>query len=116
MPGGDRTGPMGQGPFTGRGSGYCRGFNSPGFTKGYEKGRGRESGRDYPFSYERGSRRGFHFGRGLNVLYPGSGFRRQWGAAPDSEGEIRFLRSEAEALKRSQKDIEKRLAELEKEE
>ena len=23
MPGGDRTGPMGQGPLTGRGAGYC---------------------------------------------------------------------------------------------
>ena len=26
MPGGDRTGPLGQGPMTGRGAGYCGGF------------------------------------------------------------------------------------------
>jgi hypothetical protein len=31
MPGGDRTGPMGTGPMTGRGMGYCAGFPVPGF-------------------------------------------------------------------------------------
>ena len=33
MPGGDRTGPMGQGPMTGRGAGYCAGFGMPGYAK-----------------------------------------------------------------------------------
>ena len=31
MPGGDRTGPMGMGPMTGRGAGYCAGYPTPGF-------------------------------------------------------------------------------------
>ena len=31
MPGGDRTGPLGLGPRTGRGLGYCSGYNRPGF-------------------------------------------------------------------------------------
>jgi len=31
MPGGDRTGPMGLGPMTGRAAGYCVGSNLPGF-------------------------------------------------------------------------------------
>lgn len=31
MPRGDRTGPTGQGPLTGRGAGYCAGFRLPGF-------------------------------------------------------------------------------------
>jgi len=31
MPGGDRTGPMGMGPMTGRAAGYCAGFGVPGF-------------------------------------------------------------------------------------
>jgi Family of unknown function (DUF5320) len=31
MPGGDRTGPMGTGPGTGRGLGYCGGYDAPGF-------------------------------------------------------------------------------------
>ncbi|MBA7569646.1 hypothetical protein ES708_11387 [subsurface metagenome] len=31
MPGGDRTGPTGMGPMTGRGVGYCAGYQVPGF-------------------------------------------------------------------------------------
>ena len=31
MPGGDRTGPMGAGPMTGRGAGYCVGYAVPGY-------------------------------------------------------------------------------------
>jgi len=31
MPGGDRTGPQGAGPRTGRGMGYCGGYNQPSF-------------------------------------------------------------------------------------
>lgn len=32
MPGGDRTGPAGLGPMTGRAAGYCAGYPAPGFT------------------------------------------------------------------------------------
>lgn len=31
MPGGDGTGPMGMGPMTGRGAGYCAGNDVPGY-------------------------------------------------------------------------------------
>jgi hypothetical protein len=31
MPGGDRTGPMGMGPMTGRAAGYCAGYPVPGY-------------------------------------------------------------------------------------
>lgn len=31
MPGGDRTGPWGLGPRTGRRAGFCSGYNKPGF-------------------------------------------------------------------------------------
>ncbi len=37
MPGGDRTGPLGRGPMTGRGLGYCARFLFPGFLS---RGRG----------------------------------------------------------------------------
>lgn len=33
MPGGDRTGPLGRGPMTGRGAGYCSGFDMPVLSK-----------------------------------------------------------------------------------
>ena len=42
MPMGDRTGPAGRGPMTGRGLGYCSGSDTPGYTK---SGRGRNRGR-----------------------------------------------------------------------
>lgn len=51
MPGGDGTGPMGMGPMTGRGAGYCAGFAGPGFAGrffgGGFFGRGRGGGRGW---------------------------------------------------------------------
>ncbi|MBD3247467.1 hypothetical protein GF378_02500 [Candidatus Pacearchaeota archaeon] len=52
MPNGDRTGPNGQGPMTGRAMGFCAGYNSPGFTKGVPRcgrGMGRGFGRGFGF-------------------------------------------------------------------
>jgi len=46
MPGGDRTGPMGRGPMTGRAAGLCAGYPNPGYTTpGYGQGFGRGQGR-----------------------------------------------------------------------
>lgn len=48
MPRGDRTGPAGAGPMTGRGAGFCAGFNTAGFqTAGGGFGRG--CGRGFGF-------------------------------------------------------------------
>jgi len=64
MPGGDRTGPVGYGTRTGRGFlGYCSGYDSPEFTKGYPRGR-RGFGRGWSRGFGRGSqRRGGRFWR-----------------------------------------------------
>ena len=35
MPRGDRTGPAGMGPMTGRAAGYCAGYSTPGYTNPY---------------------------------------------------------------------------------
>ena len=40
MPAGDRTGPMGTGPRSGRGAGYCGGSEAPG-NANFAGGRGR---------------------------------------------------------------------------
>ncbi|NLI78764.1 MAG: DUF5320 domain-containing protein [Candidatus Riflebacteria bacterium] len=40
MPRGDGTGPQGQGPRTGRGMGFCNGFDAPGFATGGGRGQG----------------------------------------------------------------------------
>jgi hypothetical protein len=48
MPKGDRTGPAGAGPMTGRGAGFCAGYKTAGFqTAGGGFGRG--SGRSFGF-------------------------------------------------------------------
>jgi hypothetical protein len=51
MPGGDRTGPRGMGPLTGRAVGYCAGYDAPGY---WNSGRGRGAG----FGAGRGARGG----------------------------------------------------------
>jgi hypothetical protein len=54
MPRGDGTGPAGQGPMTGRGMGYCAGFDVPGYANG-----------GYIGGISRGFGRGFGRGRGF---------------------------------------------------
>ena len=46
MPGGDRTGPLGHGPMTGRGLGLCSGYPQPGYVlPRFGRGGGRGFGR-----------------------------------------------------------------------
>jgi hypothetical protein len=45
MPNGDKTGPEGKGPKTGRGLGYCNGNDKPGRENGQRRGMGRGLGR-----------------------------------------------------------------------
>ncbi|MCK4498510.1 DUF5320 family protein [Candidatus Bathyarchaeota archaeon] len=68
MPRGDRTGPWGSGPMTGRAAGYCAGYPVPGFMNpapGYGRGQG--------------FRRGWGRGRGRGF---GRGYGRGWRAYP----------------------------------
>ncbi len=65
MPGGDRTGPMGEGPRTGRGLGYCSGADQPGYATpgpGLGRGWGRGWGRGRGWGLGRGG--GWGLGRG----------------------------------------------------
>ena len=57
MPRGDRTGPRGLGPMTGRAAGYCAGYSVPGFmnpTRGFGRGLGRGRSRGWGRGYGRG--------------------------------------------------------------
>ena len=70
MPRGDKTGPSGEGPMTGRASGYCAGYSVPGYVNPvgrYGRGRGLGRGR------VRGLGRGWSrcFGRSP-LVYPQS--------------------------------------------
>jgi hypothetical protein len=68
MPRGDGTGPWGQGSMTGRGLGYCSGYERPGFmTPGPGMGFGRGMGAGWTPDRGMGMGRGggMGFGRGL---------------------------------------------------
>ena len=59
MPRGDRTGPAGMGPMTGRAAGYCAGYNVP----GYMNPVGRRFGMGFGPGFGRGRGRGMGAGR-----------------------------------------------------
>lgn len=84
MPGGDRTGPRGSGPMSGRGAGYCAGFDTPGSQNpGFGRGRGLGFGRGQGFGRGRGPGRGR--GQGLaRGLGRGAGPGFGWGFAQGS--------------------------------
>jgi len=100
MPGGDRTGPMGTGPMTGRVAGMCAGDRMPGYAhRGF--GRGMGGGRG--------------FGRGWGRR-TGARYRAWWQNAPVSQpdpiDERQMLEQEAAYLKNQVEQIQNRLNEL----
>lgn len=110
MPRGDRTGPWGMGPMTGRRVGLCAGFPVPGFMSpgpGYGMGRGMGAGRGFG--------RGMGFGRGRGWGQTGhSGF---WEYPPQpfsKEDEVAYLENEAKEIKEELNQIKTRLDELNK--
>ena len=107
MPGGDKTGPMGQGPMTGRNLGFCEGYDTPGFSKGYgQVGRGSGLGRGRGAGRSCGSGAGRRMGPGR---FNGGGWMR---GTMSKEDETRMLKEQAENLRGSLKNIEDRLNEL----
>lgn len=107
MPRGDKTGPFGQGPMTGRGLGYCTGNASPGFVNnffGRGMGRGRGFGRGMGF--------GFRGGMGTFSSYPT--YSELNYTKPSKEEEADMLKIQARNFKQNLEDIEKRIKELEK--
>ncbi len=111
MPRGDGTGPGGMGPMTGRAAGYCAGYNTPGFANPIP-GRGFGFGRGRGFGFGRG----FRGGRGGGYGYAAPlGYAPQAGyAQPTAQQEADALKNEAEYLKGTLEDINKRISELEK--
>jgi Family of unknown function (DUF5320) len=115
MPRGDSTGPMGMGPMTGRGAGYCAGNNMPGYLNN-------AGGRGFGMGYGRGFGRGFRGGglgwrnRFFATGVPGwawfGGFSAPYQDS-DPEIEKKALNYQAEALQSEMDAIKKRLGELE---
>jgi hypothetical protein len=106
MPFGDGTGPMGRGPMTGRGMGFCGGYDQPGsMNAGFRGFRGRGTG----FGRGRGWRHWFY-----TTGMPG--WARQQSYAPPpaatSQQEIEMVKAEASYLRSELENIEKRMSEL----
>ena len=101
MPRGDRTGPEGRGRFTGRGLGYCAGYEEPGYTAGSGWfGRGGRGGR---------GRRFWGRGRGWGFFGPGPG--AYGGAEPVDEKNL--LEEEKSYLEQRLESNKQRLGETE---
>ena len=117
MPRGDRTGPEGMGPITGRGMGYCAGYHAPGYTHP-----GPGPGRGYGYGY--GRRRGFLGGRGGwgRPMYGGPGaygYPPAWDIPPAAprwtqEDELAALKQQADMLQNTLAEINDRIDELSK--
>jgi hypothetical protein len=121
MPGGDRAGPRGFGPRTGRGAGYCAGYDAPGCgipgpgignrAYGYGRRYGRESGGRWSGGWGRGAGWGWRR-RFYATGQPGWGWEGYGPATPQDE--IAALKEDAEWLKSQLEAVNQRIAELEK--
>lgn len=102
MPRGDRTGPNGMGPMTGRAAGVCAGNNIAGFQNQFG-GRG--------MGYGRGNGQGLGYGRRNGFAgfysYP------QNPVSPTKEQELANLKASADYMKNEMDGILKRIQELE---
>ncbi|MDF7801173.1 DUF5320 domain-containing protein [Pontiellaceae bacterium B1224] len=102
MPAGDRTGPQGMGPMTGRGAGTCASGQMNNAVPGFGFGRGRGYG-------ARGMGRGQGFGRFGN-----------WGAAasytpPTREQQLDALKAQSAGLESELETIRQQIGTLESE-
>jgi len=114
MPRGDGTGPMGMGPRSGRGAGFCAGYNVPGYANpvpgrgGWGAGRGLGYGRGLGL----GLGLGFRGGRGRVAWWGGVPCAAPMAAAPTAQQEREVLRGQVEALEGTLENLRQRLAEL----
>ena len=111
MPGGDRTGPMGMGPMTGRAAGFCAGYNIPGYMNPY-------GGRGMGFGRAMGGRGGGFGRRGgfVNFANPAVQTAYQPGVAPapaNDAMELEALRNQAQSIESTLSGIQQRIEELE---
>ena len=106
MPRGDRTGPAGMGPMTGRAAGYCAGYAVPGVANPMGGGFGAGWGMGLGFRGGRGGRWGARgWGAGL--------FTRPYATPIPAQQEKEALQQQAEFLAQTLADIQARLAQLE---
>ena len=103
MPRGDGTGPLGQGPRTGRAAGYCAGYNVPGYTNP-APGRG----------FWGGGGRGRRFRWVQGAVYPPAYPVLVQLYQMEPKDEMKYLENVAAQLKTELESITKRIEELAK--
>ena len=110
MPRGDKSGPEGRGPMTGRGLGHCAGNDRPGCQvdavpaeSGFGRGFGRGIGRARGFGRGWGRGYGHGFGRGFG----GQGRGSEFPAEPET---TTALAAEVARLKDQLRALEERMA------
>ena len=111
MPGGDQTGPQGDGPKTGRGLGYCTDHDQPGYAAP-QQGQG--------YGFQRGSRGlGNRRGRGRRNrsnagFWPGRG-RGGLAVLPDAKDQdVSSLKAQIQDLQTTLEEVQNRLDQFEK--
>jgi hypothetical protein len=129
MPRGDGTGPFGVGPRTGRGAGYCTGYDMAGYANPWS-GRGYFCrGGNFECGGIAGTGRGFGWRNWFNATgqpfwarggQPAGNWPQdqvpQYGSSPlNKETEIEYLKHEASALENELRQIKDRLDNLTKE-
>jgi len=110
MPGGDRTGPIGGGPMTGWGRGFCGESQMQGFASGGFGGRGRGFGR--AGAGGRGWRNRF-WATGTPGWMRGAAVPPAFaGAEPTADTELQWLEQRSTELEAEQERIKARLGKL----
>lgn len=125
MPAGDRTGPLGLGPMTGRAAGYCAGYSVPGYMnpipgrlwfRGFSPGFGFFGrGRGWRYWYYATGLPGWYRAvYGIPAygwrLYPYPPVPPEWGITPEEE--LKILQEEQDFLKNQLEEIQKRIETL----
>jgi len=115
MPGGDHTGPWGQGPLTGRAAGYCAGYDRPGTSNCFPTSR-RGYGRRF-------FRRGLAFRCGAGWGNSRMAWEENWPrpvSRPNltstvaTTSQMAIMQARAEDLAAELKELQQRLALMEK--
>ncbi|MGA1874284.1 MAG: DUF5320 domain-containing protein [bacterium] len=113
MPRGDKTGPLGLGPMTGRAAGYCAGYPVPGHANPWP-GRGRGMGYGRGRSFGRDGGWGFRYPSGPCMGYPPDvppTFQMRYPKS-DAQNEKSYLENQLKVLQGQVDAIRQRLDEL----
>ncbi|RCW57439.1 DUF5320 domain-containing protein [Halanaerobium sp. ST460_2HS_T2] len=121
MPRGDRRGPEGRGPMTGRGLGYCAGNDQPGFAvdaapqgagRGFRNGAGRGPGFGRGRGKVRGRGMGYGFAAGRGAVNAPAGKEIDYDSEENKNREITRLENLANTLSSELEIVKKQIEDL----